>query len=175
MTPGTTAPIASRRWRGPAYRAAGTWAASTGWLSRIAFRKTCNSRRKPDSAAVRQPAAGSYRTLTVELIVDALNRNEPVHGYRTTFAIGEHEYWPRDVADLVMHGSIFHRKDRGKTKILQDVDPWMPTMIELIFKSYVVDITEAADLTRLVLLKEQGKSAISDDAIDDEARPGERV
>jgi hypothetical protein len=101
----------------------------------------------------------------VETGVDAVNRNEYLGRPRQTFAAGEREYTPWEVADLVMHGSVFHKRDRAKRKILREVDPWMLTMLEHIFRQYILDITEAMDSTRLFLRKAKEKDALSDEPI----------
>jgi hypothetical protein len=101
----------------------------------------------------------------VETHVDAVNRNEFLGRPRFTFAHGEHEYTPWEVADLVMHGSVFHKKDRAKRKVLREVDGWMLTTLDHIFRQYVLAISDAMDSTRLILRKAKEKDALSDDPV----------
>jgi hypothetical protein len=101
----------------------------------------------------------------VEAQVQAVNRNDFLNRPRHAFSAGTHEYSPWEVADLVMHGSVFHARDRAKRKILREVEPWMLTTIEYIFRQYILDISEAMNLTRLILLKAQEKDALSDDPL----------
>jgi hypothetical protein len=99
--------------------------------------------------------------------VDVVNRGGEPGGFRLSIAAGEHEYTPWEVADLVMHGSVFHRKDRAKRKILEDLQAlgMLPT-IDFIFRKYVIDTVEAMDSTRLLLLKAREWDALSDAAVD---------
>lgn len=98
----------------------------------------------------------------------AVNRNEiPVEMRpRLAFEVGGREYLPWDVADLITHGGVFHRRDRGKRAILEVLDPGARAMIEWIFRWYTVDVLESMDLTRLILLKASGMDALSNDPIE---------
>jgi hypothetical protein len=99
--------------------------------------------------------------------VEIVNRNGvPVEERpRQAFKVGEREYTPWDVADLLMHGAVFHSKDRAKKALLATVDPGTRTMLEYIFRQYVADITVLMDLTRLILVKAKEKDALSDEPI----------
>jgi hypothetical protein len=117
----------------------------------------------------------TLRDLASQLLahVDAANDNENVtDGFRMSLWAGEHQYTPWEVADLIMHGSILHSRDRAKRKILRELDPWMLISAEHIFRRYVVGVTEAMGLARLILAKAKEKAAISDEPIDLTDQPG---
>ena len=95
--------------------------------------------------------------------VDQVNRNDlPTERPRFALLAGEREYSPWEVADLLMHGAVFHRRDRTKKAILDVMPPAWRSFLEFIFRMYIVDITQAMDVTRWILLKAKEGNALSD-------------
>jgi len=110
--------------------------------------------------------------VTLKDRVDLINRNEigieerPRAALTRGAATDQREFTPWEIADLIMHGEIFHRRDRAKKKILDDMEAsGFRLVADLIFRQYIVDIVEAMDLTRLILLKAKEKAAISDEEV----------
>jgi len=110
--------------------------------------------------------------------LELVNRNEipievrprPAISHRTLDADGaliEQEYTPWEIADVFMHGEIFHGHDRDKKKTLADLEAsGFREVAEWIFRQYIVDVVEAMDLTRLILNKAKDKNAVSDEPFD---------
>ena len=96
--------------------------------------------------------------------LDKVHRNnvEELQRPTFTFAWNEKVYSPWDVADLFMHGAVFHGADREKRTILEAVAPAHLLQLEHSFRIYIVDILETMDNTRRILLKAKELSAISD-------------
>jgi hypothetical protein len=107
--------------------------------------------------------------------LDQVNRNEipvevrprPAISHSTVGPDGrviEREYTPWELADIFMHGEVFHGHDREKMKTLRELETsGLREVAEWIFRQYIVDVVEAMDLTRLILNKAKEKSAVSDD------------
>ena len=104
--------------------------------------------------------------------LDQVNRNAVLVEERPRPALTqgegeqEHEFSPWEVADLFMHGEVFHRKDRAKRKVLEDwTQLGFRPVAEWVFRQYLVDVTEAMANARLILLKAKEKDALSNDPI----------
>ena len=69
-----------------------------------------------------------------------INSNDAHGGFRLAGTaprppdLGQHEYSPWEVADLVMHGAVFHRKDRFKRELLASLDEGSRAMLDLSFR-----------------------------------------
>lgn len=87
------------------------------------------------------------------------NQGSPI---RFAFSVGGHEYTRWEVADLFMHGLIFHQRERAKADLLSSVDAGTRAMLELQFREYVAAISELVGLTSLVLHKAVERGWIGD-------------
>jgi hypothetical protein len=97
-----------------------------------------------------------------------INSNEGHDSFHLTFSGPKQghpdgaEYTPWEVADLVMHGLLLHRKDRQKRDVLAGLDPGFQPVIDFIFRQYIIDIVQVMDSTRMILAKAVEKDAVSD-------------
>lgn len=93
------------------------------------------------------------------------NDTGELHRMTFTFTYGSKVYSPWELADLFMHGAIFHR-DRAKRAVLESLPPDVLAQIEWAFRLYVDDVLGVLSLARAVLAKAVEKGYVSDQPID---------